>query len=274
MQKGKFIKNLSTAVIFIVLEVAALGILNYNGTLQQTWFARIGHGFMGSVWGMTQSISDYFSLADQNEALAKENARLYLLLVGKEEEALQDSLAAMVPDCDTIDGFHYIPTKIRKISNNSQHNYIILDKGSDDGVENGYGIITAKGAIGIIDAVSENYSYARSFKNHQMSISARLGRNGAVGTMNWDGVSRNKAILKEIPHHIQINLGDTVYTSGYSAIFPAGIPLGTTGRTKIVNGSTYEVEVTLFEDFNSLRYAIIVGFADNDEVHNLEKQMQ
>ena len=107
-----------------------------------------------------------------------------------------------------------------------------------------------------------------------MSISARLGRNGAVGTMNWDGVSRNKAILKEIPHHIQINLGDTVYTSGYSAIFPAGIPLGTTGRTKIVNGSTYEVEVTLFEDFNSLRYAIIVGFADNDEVHNLEKQMQ
>ena len=175
---------------------------------------------------------------------------------------------------DTIDGYYYIPSKIRKISNNSQHNYIILDKGSDNGVEKGFGVITMNGAIGIIDAVSENYSYARSFKNHKMNLSTRLGKDGAVGTMRWDGTSRNKAILREIPHHIQDFAGDTVYTSGYSAIFPAGIPLGTAGKAKIVNGSTYEIEVTLFEDFNSLRYAIIVGNIGNDEIRTLEKKAQ
>lgn len=274
MRKGKFIKNFTTAVIFIGLEIAALGILNHNGTLQQTWLAQAGQGFMGWVWGATQTVSDYFSLADRNEDLVKENNRLYLLLVEKEKEALRDSIATLIPCSDTIDRFHYIPAKIRKISNNSQHNYIILDKGSEDGVESGFGIITARGAIGIIDAVSDHYSYARSFKNHNMTLSARLGRKGTVGTLNWDGTSRNRAILNEIPHHIEISDGDTVFTSGYSTIFPEDIPLGVTGSKKIVNGSTYEVEVDLFEDFNSLRYAIIVGFTDNDEISNLEQQMQ
>ena len=274
MLRGKLIKGITTAAIFIALEMAALTMLNSDGSIQQTWFARIGQGFMGWVWGTTQTISDYFSLADQNDALAQENYELYLKLAGRENEAQRDSLAALLPTKDTIDGFYYIATKIRKISNNSQHNYMILDKGSNDGVENGYGVITVNGAIGIIDAVSENFSFARSFKNHQMSISSRLGREGMVGTMSWDGTSSNKAILKEIPHHIQNFQGDTVYTSGYSAIFPAGIPLGTAGTSKIVNGSTYEIEVTLFEDFNAIRHAIIVGNLGNDEISKLEKDAQ
>ena len=248
--------------------------LSNNGILQQTWFARAGQGFMGWVWGTSQKITDYFSLAEKNEALAKENQELYLRLLGQEKDAVQDSLLALMPINDTIDGYYYIPSNIRKISNNSLHNYIILDKGSNQGVEVGFGVITRNGAIGIIDAVSENYSYARSFKNHKMNLSTRLGREGSVGTMKWDGTSRNKAILSEIPHHIQNIIGDTVYTSGYSAIFPSGIPLGTADKTKIVNGSTYEIEVTLFEDFNSIRYAFIVGNIGNDEISNLEKQAQ
>ena len=105
-----------------------------------------------------------------------------------------------------------------------------------------------------------------------MSISARLRKDGPVGTLNWDGESRDKAVLNEIPHHIALAPGDTIYTSGYSSIFPADIPLGTTGDSKIVNGATYEIEITLFEDLSSLRYAIIVDNIDNIEIATLEKR--
>lgn len=274
MRKGKLIYNLITAAIFISLEIAALTMLNNNGSMQRSWFGKIGQGFMGWVWGSTQKISDYFSLKDQNEALAAENYRLTLLLAGQRDSLFRDSLARMVSLDNRAGDFIYTPAGISKISNNSQHNYMILDKGSDDGIEVGFGVITAKGAVGIIEAVSDNYSYALSFKNHLMSISARLREDGPVGTLSWDGRSRNGALLREIPHHIQHSPGDTVYTSGYSAIFPAGIPIGTIGSAKIVNGSTYEMDVTLFEDFGSLRYAIIVGNVGNDEINSLEKQMQ
>lgn len=274
MKRGKLIYYVITAAIFIILEIAALTMLNNNGPLQRTWFGKAGQGFMGWIWGSTQKISDYFSLSKQNDALAAENYRLTLLLADKRDSLVRDSLERLVPKDGTAGGFVYTPASVRKISDNSQHNYMILDKGSEDGVEIGYGVITAKGVIGIIDAVSDNYSYAISFKNHMMSISARLRKDGPVGTMSWDGKSRSNALLREIPHHIQHSPGDTVYTSGYSAIFPADIPIGITGDARIVNGSTYEMDVTLFEDFGSLRYAIIVGNIDNDQINALEEQVQ
>lgn len=251
-----------------------MSMLNLNGPLQKTWFGKAGQGFMGWIWGGTQKISDYFSLKEQNDRLAEENYRLTVLLGKQNDSLFRDSLSRIVA-FDKISGhFIYTPASISKVSNNSQHNYMILDKGSNDGIEEGFGVITAKGVVGIVDAVSESYSYAISFKNHHMSISARLRQDGPVGTMSWDGRSRDKALLREIPHHIEHSPGDTVYTSGYSAIFPQGIPLGTTGDSRIVNGSTYEMEVTLFEDFGSLRYAIIVGNTGNDEINTLEGKVQ
>lgn len=274
MKKGKFIYYISTAAIFISLEIAALTMLNNNGAIQRTWFGKIGLGFMSWVWGSTQKISDYFSLKEQNDVLAAENYRLTMLLADQKDSLFRDSLSRMIPADNIAGNFTYTPAAISKISNNSQHNYLILDKGSADGVEEGFGVITAKGVVGIIDAVSENYSYARSFKSHQTVVSTRLRKDGPVGTMTWDGTSRNKALLKGIPHHIQHSPGDTVYTSGQSAKYPADIPLGTISSAKIVNGSTYEMVVTLFEDFESLRYAIIVGNLGRDEINALENKMQ
>ena len=274
MRKSNLIYHLINAAIFIFLEIAALNMLAHNGTLQGTWISRGAQNVSGFFWGTSQKISDYFSLQEKNDALAQENYELRLRLEKIQAMITYNEEAQMMLAGNTAGGYSYIPAEISKISNNSQHNYMILDKGSADGIKEGYGVITAKGAVGIIDAVSENYSFARSFKNHQMSISARLGKDGSVGTLTWDGTSDNKALLKEIPHHIELAVGDTVYTSGYSSIFPADIPLGTIGDSKIVNGATYEIKVTLFEDLESLRYAIIVGNLGHDEITTLENQKQ
>jgi rod shape-determining protein MreC len=147
---------------------------------------------------------------------------------------------------------------------------MIVNKGEEDGVEKGSGIITQQGAIGVVDAVSEHFSFVRSFQNHGMSISARLGREGASGPLSWDGIHTNKALLKEIPHHVEFQKGDTVYTSGYSSIFPADIPLGTAGDARIVNGATYDINIDLLEDFGALRYVTIVENIGKSEIEKLE----
>ena len=236
--------------------------------MQNVWFSKGMHAVMGTLWGGTEQIKDYFSLRKVNESLALENHELRTRLA--QYEALEQ--AAEENRSDIAGGFRYTPASIMKISNNTQHNYMIIGKGSEDGVTTGSGVITGKGAIGVVDAVSSNYSYAISFKNHEMNISARLGKEGAVGPLSWDGKSRNGAILKEIPHHVEFEPGDTVFTSGYSSIFPPDIPLGTTGKSKIVNGATYEIEVTLFEDFGSTRHVTIVENLGKDEIKKLEKK--
>ena len=271
MRKGNIIVHLINAAIFILLEIAALSMLKNNSQLQRSWFARGSQAFMGSVWGTTQSIKDYFALRKANDALALENYELRTRLAQLESSTDDQQKDSLLAYTDMAGTFRFIPARITKISNNTQHNYLIVGKGYKDGVTVGSGVITGKGAIGVIDAVSENYAYARSFRNFGMSISARIGKSGSVGPLEWDGRSRNKALLKEIPHHIEFHEGDTVFTSGFSSIFPPDIPLGTAGAAKVVNGATYEISVDLFEDFGALRYVTIVDNTGKEEMNILEE---
>lgn len=243
--------------------------LRNSGELQDIWIARMGHGIMKGLWGSGQKISDYFDLKDANNALAEKNHEL-LLRIHQLEDALRETGIPSGPAPRSTRRFKFTNASIIKISTNSQHNYFIIDKGRKDGIVNGSGVITSNGAVGIIDAVSENYSYVISFQNHNMNLPARIGRDGRHGPMSWDGLKSNGAILREIPHHLEIVPGDTIYTSGFSSIFPSDIPLGTVRKASIVNGATYDINVTLFEDFGALRYVTVVENIGDREIRQLE----
>ena len=264
------VQDILTVAVFIILEVAAVLMLSHNNQLQRLWIARISHGFMARTWGATQSVSNYFSLKRQNDELALENDRLQKLVRGYEMAARQADPASKPVLAD--DGFNYIPATIIKSSANTQHNYLIIDKGSEDGVVRNSGVITPKGVIGIVDAVSSHYSYAISFLNTELFISARLGNSGAVGPLAWDGTSSDRAILKEIPLQFKFAPGDTVYTSGYSTIFPPDIPIGVAGDSKIINGATNEIDVDLFQNHKALKYVTIVSNTRAAEIEAIEKQ--
>lgn len=249
-----------------------MNLLRNNGELQDRWVAKWTHGIMAGVWGCTESVKDYFSLRQKNDELALENHRLaqlvrhYRLITGRDSALDTMSMTAPVGD------FSYIPATIIKMSANKQHNYMIISKGSEDGILPLSGIITEHGVIGIVDAVSKNFSYAISFTNSGITISGRIGREGVTGPMSWDGRSSRGAVITDIPLHLVITPGDTVYTSGYSTIFPPDIPLGTVKGAKVVNGSSYEVSVTLFEDFKKLKYITVAHNIRKSEIEELERR--
>ena len=254
-----------TAAVFLLLEIAALSMLRSGPTIQRTWLSGISHSFMGTVWGATEAVRQYFSLRKQNEQLAEENFALRTALLRYRETDLPESHG------ETVRGFAYTPAEVIKVSRNRQHNYLIINKGSEDGITTSSGIITGSGVVGIVDAVDRHHSFALSLMNPSISISARLGTEGAVGPLVWDGLSKRGAILKEIPLQFSYEPGDTIYTSGYSSIFPPDIPLGTAGEAKLINGATNEIRVTLFQDFSALRYVTVVSNTELKELEALEQ---
>ena len=270
LRNSKIAERILSVALFILMETAALLMLSHSGPLQKIWLSRASCSIRGWIWGASESVGSYFSLTSQNRELARENFELQQE-VRRYRDALstarQDSLTAHL---ELSRDFEYIPASIRKVSRNKQHNYIILNKGSEDGIKPQSGIITSKGVIGIIDAVDRHYSYGISFMNTGMSVSARIGSSGAVGPMSWDGISTDKAVLKEISLQNKFAPGDTIWTSGYSSIFPADIPLGIAGSSRIVNGAVNEIEVLLFQDFASLRYVTVVQTLDDEELLFLE----
>ena len=256
--------------VFILLEIASLAMLHNHSEVQNLWLARASHSFMAKAWGSSENLHHYLSLSKENERLAEENALLAQRLKeyrDREDAAYSASLSAeFIPYGDYV----YTPATIVKISRNKQHNYFIINKGTEDGIRPQSGVVTNSGVVGIIDAVDKHYSYGLSFMNSDVSVSSRIGKEGAVGPLSWDGVSVDKAILKEIPLQYKYTPGDTVWTSGYSAIFPPDIPIGVAGSSRIVNGAVNEIEVHLFENFSALRFVTIVENVGRDEIINLE----
>lgn len=251
------------AAVFIILEIAAFAMLRKSSELQDIWLSRLSHKVMTVLWGSSQNISYYFQLKTVNEDLAEENFKL-------NEELRKYRLTEDFREVVIDDNYEYLPSRVIKISNNKQHNYLILDKGYEDGVSPQDGVVTSEGVIGIIDAVERHFSFAISFMNSEVSVSARIGHEGGVGPLYWDGKNAGNAILKEIPLQQKFKLGDTVWTSGISEIFPSDIPLGIIKQSQIINGAVNECTVELFEDFLSLKYVSIVKNMVGDEILNLE----
>jgi len=255
-------------VVFIALEVLCLVMIANNSVVQRYKILGAIREAQSSVWYRTSEIKSYFSLKKDNRLLVQENVDLQRQL------NMYKALAA-VPDSAVghLSGLYsYMPADIVKSTRGKQHNYMLIDKGSRAGVSEGMGVVTDKGVVGIIDAVSDNYAYVISFLNTEQSVSARLSKSDHFGLLRWEGVNPHKATLTEISLNCGAAIGDTVATSGHSSIFPPDIPIGSISNIKPVSGLYLSLEIDLFQDFNSLRHVYIVANKDMEEIEELEEE--
>lgn len=273
-RKEKAYTIILSAATFIVLEIAALAMLNHSSTLQNIWLNRISHRISGAVWGGGEKVRSHFHTEECNAMLSEENVKLRNELQKyRSEEAARLEKDALVEGGEAKSPYRFISASIVKMSRNTSHNHIIINKGSEDGVVPQSGIISDRGVVGVVSAVDRHYSYGLTLLNTNVSVSARIGNSDIVAPLRWNGLGSDRAVIEDIPPHCKITTGDTVKTSGYSSIFPPDIPIGlTTDRTRLVDGSTISAEVELFQDFASLRYVTVTENTDRDEILELEKK--
>jgi rod shape-determining protein MreC len=135
------------------------------------------------------------------------------------------------------------------------------------------GVASPAGVIGVVVGVSRNYSVAMSLLNTDFKLSASIARNDYFGSLAWDGRNYRYAQLSEIPHHVDVTEGDTIVTSGYSAIFPPGLMVGTLTGDKKKGGDFVTLKVLLSADFKKLTNVYLIGNLTREERENLEKEV-
>ena len=81
----------------------------------------------------------------------------------------------------------------------------------------------------------------------------------------------NFVVLKDLPRHAEFNLGDTVVTSGYSTVFPAGVMVGTVDDMSDSNdGLSYLLKIKLATDFGKLGNVRVISRNGQGEQRELE----
>lgn len=261
-------------VLFVLLEVLALVmVFNFN-SFQKATYLNSANRLTGRVFTIYQSVTGYFGLAKINNELAEENALLRGLLENRPGiSAVSDSASVYSLQNDSV--YQFIPAKIINNSVNRPFNYITLNKGSRYGIKPDMGIISARGIVGVVGQVSESYAMGLSVLNQRWSISAKLKKNGYYGSLIWQGMDYRAANLTEIPLHVDMAVGDTVITSGYSSIFPEGILVGTISDFSKPEGENYyDIEVKLSVDFKSVSHVEIIKNQAAEEINELDKMLR
>ncbi|MDE6286648.1 MAG: rod shape-determining protein MreC, partial [Muribaculaceae bacterium] len=78
--------------------------------------------------------------------------------------------------------------------------------------------------------------------------------------------------LEELPRHTVYNAGDTVVTSGYSAVFPAGLPVGVVMPDNYNDHENFfTLKVRLLSDFTALNNVQVVVSSLSEEASALEE---
>lgn len=244
---------------FLVLEVLCIWLIISNNNYQKTVFINTASGVVGSITESSDEISDYFELNKVNKELAAENERLRALLLN--QKVSLDTLAQLEIDADTTDSIQYFLRHAEVIDNSvaGSRNIFIIDKGSNDGITPNMGVINSLGVVGKIRSVSSRYATAISVLNTSNTISARHKASNRIGTVQWDGVDPQKAKLLYITRDVVLQVGDTVITSGFNAIFPKDMTIGFVSAIEPdPNQQYWDIDVDLSVDFGALEYVYVI----------------
>ena len=226
-------------------------------------FRSVALNSVGFVGKAIYSIQSYFDLAEENRSLRIQNADL-----AHKNMVLQDALLENIRLRKLL-GFReksQLKLTAAEIIGQNPHdifNGLILNAGSDRGIQKYAAVLTADGLVGRIIDVNKNYSICQVLFDPSSRVSAKIQRNRELGIIAWDG--GNQLQLLYIVKTIKVHVGDVVVTSGMSQIFPENIKIGVVLEVSIENeGMFQEILVQPSVNFNRLEEVQVElkGFED------------
>ncbi|MDO9547099.1 MAG: rod shape-determining protein MreC, partial [Pelolinea sp.] len=135
--------------------------------------------------------------------------------------------------------------------------YVIIDHGSDDGIQRGMPVVTQQGLVGRVDAVTASASRVQLITDPNSRVNVRLQNQNESAQV--EGSITGDVTLGMVSQNIKLNPGDILLTSGLGGNYPTDILVG-----QVVN--VEEIENELFKtasvqpviDFAALRAVLVI----------------
>ena len=124
-----------------------------------------------------------------------------------------------------------ILAEIRSVPRDPFNLTVILDKGSQNGAQNGQVIVDHLGVIGQITHAYPWSSEATLITDKDHSIPVQILRNGLRSVAS--GTGKYKTLeLNYMANNVDIQEGDQIVTSGIGGVYPSGLPVALVSKIK------------------------------------------
>jgi len=249
--------------------------LSNTSKSHQSFFASAANEITGTINNRYNGLRSYFSLKETNRLLVEENARLRNLLpsnfltVNNGKKYVIDSLVK--DTLGRVRKFIFLPAQVVANTFTLQSNFLMLERGSAQGVRKGMAVTGPQGIVGVVVETSDNYSRVMSLLHRNSKVSAMLKKDNSAGSIEWDGSDPSYLTLRNITKGAKVSKGDTVVTSTYSANFPPHLLVGTVaGITSESSSNFYTLKIKTATNFYSIQYVYLIENVRYTELQQLE----
>lgn len=269
----KNIRNL--IIILVVVGVLFLAISGYLTPLSSFSVSP----FISAQSWLSQrylAFNDFFNSPRDMATLRAENARLEseVAMLQSEVVALQENLAqsdilyTLLDFARTNPEHEYVAATVigREISPFLQ--YVIIDKGSNDGLRHGMPVVTQQGLVGRIDALISDAARIQMITDANSTVNVKLQTAGVEGLVR--GSVTGEISLDMVPVDIEVQIGDILMTSGLGGTYPANIFVGQIFSMQSKQNVLFQTgSIQPVVDFSNLSAVLVITNFDSVDISPL-----
>lgn len=260
-----FSRSLQTIVfIFVALGIVGLALGGYL-----TPFSRIllSPAVSAQTWISTryQAVQDFIQapqdtarLRQRNTELDAEVSRLQAQVIELQQQLSETNiLSALVDFARANPENDYQAAAVIGFDTNPFLRYVLINRGSDQGIRRGMPVVTQQGLVGRITAVTASAARVQLITDPASTVNVRLQPSGAQAVLN--GQITGDVILDMIPQDAKVQVGDLVLTSGLGGGYPPNLLIGqVTGIRSRDQDLFQRATVQTVTDFSKLEIVLVI----------------
>lgn len=271
----EFFKKAFHIIVLAVLLILSIVMLGKSLSFNNYRLARGVQSIVGPIQKSGSGMIHRFRLGSENESLVQQNIQLLRerdnMFLEKEDTMLTEMSKPDSVNRKQVRLYDYTYAHVIFRTTDRAFNYMIVDKGSNDGISRDMAVLSPEGVAGVVTDVSTNFATVRPILHPESRISAVVTPANQNGTIIWEGDDPRVAYLEAIPQHSEINIGDSVYTNGYSNIFPKGLFIGTVKEVQVGNNASFlTIKVKLATQYTDIYTVYLVENLFKSEIDSLK----
>jgi len=267
-----FVVRFKNYITLCALVVMSFSFMNVGNLSQLGGFRAVIVGSIGWMQSVFAWIPNPVALKSENLALRELNLQLSVEAARSRQSTVENNTLRKMLDLPSYTDYRLIAADVIGKTTTQLRNYATINKGVEDGVQEGMCCITDAGLVGIIIGTSPHYAVLQLLLNRDTRVSAKVQRTRVDGIIQWEG--ETFLVLKDVSRSFDVQAGDDIITSSYSARYPANVVIGrVTQVTDEANSLFRRVVVEPAVNFATLEQLFVVDAKPNVERTDNERRV-
>jgi len=263
--KDLFSRSVQITILFLlvagVLALALSGSLGFISNNFNT-FLISGQSWVSTRFVVIQDFltvpRDVVALRQRNADLEAEVARLQAQVVQLQNSVSEaDALAALVNFSRSNPESSYTAASVIGRDPSPFLRYLIIDKGSSNGLLRGMPVVTDQGLVGRVDAVISSAARVQLITDTSSAVNIRLEKAKKEAILT--GTVSGDLTLDLVPQDVTLEPGDLVLTSGLGGGFPSDLIVGQVLNVRKRDADLFQQAIIQpVVDFSQLKIVLII----------------